>query len=367
MKIAEFAAFRQLNVADRFSRSVRRHRRALHQAQAAARRRRSAIARHSGASGSASTTISSAPASSHSMQLRVNRPRKRCRIVRNHRDPAKPCAGRNPRVRNHMHFGTPHSALRTPPSQLRLIPPRPHHQLRLGRIVLPQQAGALQHTPGFRWRPQPAPRSPPAAPARESCPDATAAAASRKYPAPWTRCRLAPAPPSTIRRILIAQVLAHVLGVGGRDAIGRIRAGSRQRETALADHRLDERMARPAHAHGRPARGDDAGNLLRPRQHQCQRSRPERLGQLAREGRPVRDAALRHVEARDMNDDGIVRGPAFDLEDAPDRVRVQRAGRQPIHRFRRQRDHLAGAQQVPPPAAPRPGTAPAYASAEPRR
>ena len=57
------------------------------------------------------------------------------------------------------------------------------------------------------------------------------------------------------------------------------------------------------------------------------------------------DAALRHLNARNVNNDGIVRWPAFDLENALDRPGVQRTGGQPIHRFCRKRDYLSGAQE----------------------
>jgi hypothetical protein len=103
------------------------------------------------------------------------------------------------------------------------------------------------------------------------------------------------------------------------------------------------------------------------RQHQRQRSRPKRFRQLVRERRPARDAALRHVDARDMDDDGIVRRPALDLEDALHRPGIQRVGRQPIHRLGRQCGHLSPPAAVPPRDAPRPGTTRACASAEPRR
>ena len=48
----------------------------------------------------------------------------------------------------------------------------------------------------------------------------------------------------------------------------------------------------------------------------------------------------------DVNDDGIVRRPAFDPENFCDRLSIQRIGGQAINRFRRQRNHFAGTQQV---------------------
>jgi hypothetical protein len=61
----------------------------------------------------------------------------------------------------------------------------------------------------------------------------------------------------------------------------------------------------------------------------------------------MRDATFRHFYACDVNNDGIVRWSAFDLENAPDRPLVQRAGSQPIHRLCRKRDQLPGAQEFP--------------------
>ena len=54
---------------------------------------------------------------------------------------------------------------------------------------------------------------------------------------------------------------------------------------------------------------------------------------------------LRHFNAGDMDDDRIVRRPAFDLENFCDGLFIQRVGGEAIDRFRRQRDHFAGAQQ----------------------
>ena len=56
-------------------------------------------------------------------------------------------------------------------------------------------------------------------------------------------------------------------------------------------------------------------------------------------------AAFRHFIAGHVDDDGIVRRPAFDLENFGDGLFVQRVGGQAINRFRRQRHDFAGAQQ----------------------
>src|ERR1035437_1985518 len=105
-------------------------------------------------------------------------------------------------------------------------------------------------------------------------------------------------------------------------------------------------MARPTHTYGWPARSDDAGNLVRLRQHQGQWSRPKRLRQPPSEVRPMRDATLRHLNACDVNYDGIVGWPGLDLENALDCPRVQCIGRQTIYRFGGKRDHFSRTQEV---------------------
>ncbi len=47
-----------------------------------------------------------------------------------------------------------------------------------------------------------------------------------------------------------------------------------------------------------------------------------------------------------MNDDGIVRGPAFDLKNFGDGFFIQRIGRKAINRLGRQRHHFTRTQQV---------------------
>ena len=143
----------------------------------------------------------------------------------------------------------------------------------------------------------------------------------------------------------MAQMFAHVLSVGRGNAIGWIRAGRGQREIALTDDRLDQGMAWPAHSHREAACGDDIRNRFCARQHQRERSRPERPRQPLRHLRPMSDAAFRHGHAGDMDDDGVVCRAPFNLEEALDGGRVQRVRRQAIDCFRRERHHLACAQQ----------------------
>ena len=57
-------------------------------------------------------------------------------------------------------------------------------------------------------------------------------------------------------------------------------------------------------------------------------------------------ATLRHGQAGDVDDDGIVRRAALDLENLGDGLFIQRVGGEAIDRFRRQRGDFASAQQI---------------------
>ena len=59
----------------------------------------------------------------------------------------------------------------------------------------------------------------------------------------------------------------------------------------------------------------------------------------------MRDATLRHLNACDVNYDGIVGWPGLDLENALDCPRVQCIGRQTIYRFGGKRDHFSRTQE----------------------
>ena len=104
-------------------------------------------------------------------------------------------------------------------------------------------------------------------------------------------------------------------------------------------------MARPAHANRRTTRRDHAGNFLCARQNERQRTGPKCPRQLFRRIRPRPDAAFGHFDARDVNNNRIVRRPAFDLENFGDGFFVERIGGQAINRLRRQRHNFTRAQQ----------------------
>ena len=104
-------------------------------------------------------------------------------------------------------------------------------------------------------------------------------------------------------------------------------------------------MARPAHADRLAAGGDDAGNFLCARQHECQWTGPKCPRQFFRRVRPRRDAAFCHFDARDMDNNRIIRRTAFDSENFGDGLFVQCVRGQAIDRFRRQRHDFACAQQ----------------------
>ena len=153
-------------------------------------------------------------------------------------------------------------------------------------------------------------------------------------------------PPSTINGIFPPSCLRDVLRVRRRNLVRQIRARRGQRKTALANHRLDERMARPAHADRCAARRHDVREFLSPA------ATPASAGR-ARMPLPVFPPVAGHSATQrfaismlgHVDDDGIVRRPAFDFENSGDGFCIQRIGGQAINRFRRQRHHFAGAQQ----------------------
>ena len=148
------------------------------------------------------------------------------------------------------------------------------------------------------------------------------------------------------QRNFAAELRADVLRIGRRNPAGQIRARRGQRKTAFADHRLNERMARPADADRLAARRDDVGNFFRARQNQRQRSGPESFRKFFRAA-PANSFTQRFAISMPATWTmmGLCRRPAFDLENFGDGLFVQRIGGEPINRFRRQRDDFAGAQQ----------------------
>ena len=104
-------------------------------------------------------------------------------------------------------------------------------------------------------------------------------------------------------------------------------------------------MARPAYANRQAARRDDAGDCLCARQHEGQWPGPKCPRQLFRRVRPRLGAALGHFDARDVDNNRIVRRPAFDLENFGNGFFVKSVGREAIDRFRRQCHHFTSTQQ----------------------
>ena len=104
-------------------------------------------------------------------------------------------------------------------------------------------------------------------------------------------------------------------------------------------------MPWPAHPHRRSARCHVVRNLRPARQHERQRARPEGLGKPSRQGRPAFHAARGHVEAGDVDDDGIGCRPAFNFEDFGDGGFIERVGGEAVDRFCGKRNDLAGAEQ----------------------
>jgi len=147
------------------------------------------------------------------------------------------------------------------------------------------------------------------------------------------------------QRNFAAQLCADMLRVGRRNAAGQIRARRGKREIAFANHRLNERMTRPADADRFATGRHHVGNFLRARQNERERARPERLCQLVRQRRPAGHASFCHFIAGNVDDDGIVCRTALDLENFCDGSFIQRVCREAINRFRRQRDDFARAQK----------------------
>ena len=148
------------------------------------------------------------------------------------------------------------------------------------------------------------------------------------------------------QRNLSRQLRADVFRVRRRNLVGQIGAWRGERKSTFANDRLDERMARPAHANrcaAAPSRCPEfplraATPASTGRARMIAKVCPPDSGQSSTQ-------RLRHFVAGDMDDDGIVCRPAFDLKNFGDGLFIQRIGGQAIDRFGRQRDDFAGAQQ----------------------
>src|SRR5881409_1060411 len=79
------------------------------------------------------------------VQLGVNRPGERFRIMRDNRDTAQPFAGGNSGMSNHVAFGYWPLAGGYLPAQVLFVTPGPHHQPGFWRIMFSQQSRAFQH------------------------------------------------------------------------------------------------------------------------------------------------------------------------------------------------------------------------------
>ena len=181
---------------------------------------------------------------------------------------------------------------------------------------------------------------------RESSPAAKCAAAKPSNPEPWIQCPTCDWPPSTINGIFPPSCARTCSAFVGEIAVGQIGAGRGQRKTAFADHRLNERMSRPADADRPAARRHNGGNYFRARQNQRQRAGPEGFGQFSGQFRPVCARSVRAISLpATWTMMGLCAGPAFDLENFGDGFFIQRVGGEAINRFRRQRHDFAGAQQ----------------------
>ena len=128
---------------------------------------------------------------------------------------------------------------------------------------------------------------------------------------------------------------------------GKVRRRRHHRSAAGRQDALRRTMARNAHRDGVESGGGEVRHRAvgRPRQHQRQRSRPER-------GREPRGAGVEAGEpacGRDVGhvrDQRIERGTSLGLVEARHRLAVGGVGAEPVHRFGGKGDQAAGAQRA---------------------
>ena len=144
-----------------------------------------------------------------------------------------------------------------------------------------------------------------------------------------------------------AQVGEHVLRRGRRDVAGAVRRRRHHRSAEGGEDRARDRMRGHAHRDGIEAGGRKLGDRAvgEPRQHQGQRSGPERR----------RQALRRRVEARQrprragighMRDQRIERGTALGVVEPRHRFAMGGVGAQAVDGLGRKGDQTAGGQHA---------------------
>src|SRR3954451_16411095 len=120
------------------------------------------------------------------------------------------------------------------------------------------------------------------------------------------------------QRYFPAEGFEHMLGIGGGNLIGGIGAGGGEREPATLYDRLHKWMSGPTNANRLTPGSHHIRYLARARKYEGKRPRPKSGRELVRNLRPLAGASPGHLDARDVNDNRVVRRTAFDLEDLLD-------------------------------------------------
>ena len=147
---------------------------------------------------------------------------------------------------------------------------------------------------------------------------------------------------------LVAELLRHVLCRGGADAAEAVGAGRGQPAHAARgcrrQQRVRHRVRRAAQADGGVATRRRLGHAGAARQNQRQRTGPEGVDQLLREGRHA-GGELGHLRrAGHVHDQRVVGRAALGGKDAAHRRVAAGVGGQTVHGLGRQADQLPGGQ-----------------------
>ena len=141
-----------------------------------------------------------------------------------------------------------------------------------------------------------------------------------------------------------AQIGEHMRGAGRRHMAGAVGRGRDDRSAEGVEQGARDRMRRHAHGDaveaGEREIGDAAIRLLR--QHQRQRSRPERGRELFGGRRETRRRAARGGDVRDMRDQRIERRAALGRVEPGDGLAIAGVGAEPVDGLGRKGDETAG-------------------------
>ncbi len=163
-------------------------------------------------------------------------------------------------------------------------------------------------------------------------------------------CRFEPARARTSiedHRGDIAKLELDMFGQGRADPPRSVGAGCGDGKTGLGEQRARHRMRRRPERDRVEACADEFGDLaiLRPRQHQRQRPRPEGFRELSRNDID-HGMRFRLLQPQHMHDQRIEARPLFRREDLGDSGCVQRIGAEPIDSLGRKRDDIAARKRL---------------------